>query len=112
MSVSVRAEFEPVRRVAFGDIGAGYTGIGTKVSNPVRILIIQNTTDVELNLSTSGVIENLDLPAGVLLVLDLVANKSLGEDFCFEKEKRFYVKHMGVAPTIGGISLSVIYGAV
>lgn len=110
MSIALRADFEEVRRVAFGDIGALFTGIGSKLAHPARMVVINNLTDATLNISTNGVVDHLDIPASASIVFDLTANKTEVENFAFAKEMRFYVKHLGVAPTLGSLSLSVIYG--
>ena len=110
MSIAIRAEFEEVRRIAFGDISAVFAGIGTKFDHPVRMILLHNMTDVALTFSDDGVKDKFDLNTGSSLVLDLTSNKTIEQGFTLAQGTRLYVRDLGVAAGSGMVSLSVIYG--
>jgi len=109
-SQAIKLAVEPVRSLAFGSIGAGYTGVGTVFSNPARILHIQNLTDVLLMFSYDGVLDHFPLATNSYLLLDVTANKS-SEQGCYIPEgTRLYVKQDGV-PSSGSVYATVYYGS-
>lgn len=109
-SLSIRLEAELLRSLAFGSIGASYTGIGTSLESPVRIFHLQNLTDAELMFSFDGVDDHLVLPSNGYILLDVTANKTR-EDGCYLAEgTRIYVKQLGI-PASGNIYLTTFSGA-
>jgi len=70
MSLDIRLNADPVRSIAFGDIGAAYAGIGTSVTKPVRMLILQNLTNASLMTSFDGIDDHLPLIANSCLIMD------------------------------------------
>jgi len=110
-SQAIRLVPETVRTLAFGDIGAGYTGVGTAITNPVRILHIQNLTDTSLMFSYDGVNDHFALPASGFLLLDITANKSRDQGFYLAEGTRVYVREI-VTPTTGSVYVSVYYGSI
>ena len=105
---AINIKFEPLRSRAFGSINGTYSAIGTPFSNPCRILLIQNQTDVLLTFSDDGVTDNLVLPAGGFILLDVTSNKtSTGGAAYFAQGTVFWVKG---APTSGSVYVSVLYG--
>jgi len=109
-SQAIRLVPESVRSLAFGSIGAGYTGIGTSITNPVRILHIQNLTDAELMFSYDGVNDHFPLPTNGFLLLDITANKSREQGYYLAEGTRIYVKEVGT-PTTGNVYVCVYYGS-
>jgi len=112
MSLSICLEPEVVRSLGFAAIGGAYMGVGTSLDNPVRIMVIQNLTDQEMMFSFDGIDDHLPLPTRGHLVLDVSANKVSTEGFFLAEGQRLYVKHNGVAPTLGSVYFSTFYGRV
>jgi len=109
MSTAIRFKPEPLRSLAFGSIGAGYTAIGTALDNPTRIFFLQNLTDETLMFSFGGLEDHLVLSAGGYLLIDVTANKSMSHGFYIAENERIYVKQVG-APSTGAVYLSTVYG--
>jgi hypothetical protein len=111
MNASIRLLAEPVRTLAFGSIVAGYTGIGTGLTNPCRIVFIQNLTDSLLMFSMDGVDDHFPLPSNGYMILDVTGNSNTNlQGFYISRGQRFYVKQIGV-PTSGSVYVSAFYGA-
>ena len=109
--LAIRLKAEPVRTIAFGSIGAGYTGIGTAYSDPVRIYYLQNLTDATLMFSWDGVNDHFPLPSTSFLLIDVTSNKTgMGGSLAIAQGDRTYVKQLGV-PTIGSVYLTIFYAA-
>lgn len=109
-SQAIRLTPESARSLAFGSIAAGYTGVGTAISNPVRILHIQNLTDAVLMFSYDGVNDHFPLAASGYLLLDITANKSSTQGYYLAEGTRLYVKRLSV-PSSGSVYVTVYYGA-
>ena len=110
-NISIRATMEPVRSIAFGSISGTYAGIGTALSNPSRMLVLQNFTDQPVMISIDGVNDHIPLAATTSIIMDMTSNKSImGAVFAWAEGQRFYVKEIGSAPASGSVYLSTIYG--
>ncbi len=109
-SLAVRMLFEPQRALAFGVIGAGYMGVGTAVTHPLRQFFIQNLTDQTLQFSFDGINDHFVLPRNGYFISDVTANKSVTQGFFLAEGDRLYVRHLGVAPTAGSVYFTAIYG--
>ena len=110
MSLAIRLMPETVRTVAFGAIGAAYIGVGTSLSNPARIFILQNYTDVTLWFSFDGINDHLPLLSNTQLVLDIASNKTNPQGFFASQGQRIYVKQYDAAASSGAVHLSTFYG--
>lgn len=106
---SLRMYAEPLREVGFAAIGAVYTGIGTGLAYPARIIYIQNLTRVLLYFSLDGISDHLPLAPNATTVIDVTANKSKAEQLCFSEGTRFYVRAPGVLPLIGSAYITSFY---
>jgi len=109
-SQSIKLAVEPVRSLAFGSIAAGYTGVGTSFANPVRILHVQNLTDVTLMFSYDGVLDHFPLATSSYLLLDITSNRSNEQGYYIPEGDRLYVKQDGV-PSSGSVYATIYYGA-
>lgn len=109
-SQAIKLVPEAARSLAFGSIEAGYIGIGTAISNPVRILHIQNLTDETLMFSYDGINDHFPLPQNGFFLLDITANKSRDQGFYLAEGTRIYVKQDGI-PTSGSVYVTVYYGS-
>lgn len=109
-NLAIRMRFEELRSLAFGSIGAGYMGVGTAVSNPVRQFLVQNLTDATLLFSFDGTTDHFVLPATGFYLSDITANKTISSGFYLSEGDRLYVKESGT-PTTGSVYFTVIYGS-
>jgi hypothetical protein len=108
-ALSIKLLPEAVRSLAFGSISGTYAGIGTPLSNPSRIILIQNYTDEALMVSFDGITDHLPIAADGFVLLDVTANKTVLQGFYIAEGTRFYVKEIGT-PTTGSIYISSFYG--
>lgn len=109
MSRSIRLVPETARTLAFGAIAAGYMGIGTSFSKPIRILMIQNMTDASLMFSFDGINDHLPLPRDGYMLLDVATNKAKEDGLFISEGTRLYVKRIGI-PTVGAVYVTTFYG--
>ena len=109
MPYGIRALFEPIRSRAAGDIDAGYQAIGTALTQPIRILVVNNLTDESLLFSTNGTDDHFVLPANGFLLLDISSDNTPEQAFFISKGTIFYVKQLGVATT-GSVYVTAVYG--
>lgn len=110
-SLSIKLEPETLRSLAFGSISSSYAALGSQISNPARILMFQNFTDVDLLFSFDGINDHLILPSDGFLLLDVTANKTREQGFYIQEGKQIYVKDTGSAASSGSAYLTVFYGA-
>lgn len=107
---SIRLKIEPQRSIAFGSISGTYTGIGTPYNHPVRLYMLQNFTDAQLQFSWDGVNDHFPLGVGGSMIIDITSNKSsTGGIFAAAEGDRTYVKTID-APTSGSVYLTIFYG--
>jgi len=111
MSIAIRLVPEDLRSLAFGSIGAAYMGIGTAITEPVRIFHLQNLTDAHLMFSFGGVDDHTVIPSGGYLLIDVTANKSFDGGFFLGEGERIYAKEITGSPTLGAVYLTTFYGA-
>lgn len=108
---SIRMQFEPQRTLGFAAIGPAYMGVGTAINHPARQIFIQNLTDTTLQFSIDGINNHFVLPRNGYFLSDITANKSsVSGGFYLAEGDRLYVMHLGVAPTVGNVYFSVIFG--
>lgn len=109
---SARAEFEILRTLPFGLIGAAYTGVGLKFANPVRLLKVTNNTDANLLVSFNGVDDQDIVVAYGFFLYDLCSNKTDAAGILeLSAGKRLYVKQEAWAPTVGSVYATIIYAS-
>jgi len=109
-SNSLKIKFDSVRSLAFGSIAVGYTGVGTYLAYPARMVIIQNLTDATVMFSDNGVSDSFPLPANGQTVLDLATNKTQDQGLYMDAGSRLYVRRLVGVPSSGAVYFSVIYG--
>lgn len=107
-TLNLRLVPETVRSIAAGSISGTYAGIGTAISNPCRIFLLQNLTDASLMFSFDGIHDHMPLPASGYMLLDIASNKSITEGFFLAQGQRIYVKTLG-SPSSGSVYLTVFY---
>jgi hypothetical protein len=113
MSLAIRLVPDILRSVAFGSLNAVYIGIGTAMTKPIRMFILQNWTNADLMISFDGIHDHLPFSSGTFLELDITANKTIQQGFFLAQGTRFYVKLINPAdiPTTGAVYLTAFYGA-
>ena len=109
-SNSLKIKFDTCRSLAFGSIVAGYTGVGTYLAYPARMVIIQNHTDASVWFSEDGIADAFPLLPNGQLVLDLATNKTQDQGLYMDAGSRLYVKRLVGVPSSGAVYFSVIYG--
>lgn len=110
-SQAIRLLAEPIRELGFASIlgGGVYTGIGTSLVNPARMILIQNFTDVSLMFSLDGINDHFAMIHYSHMILDITSNKTRESGFYIAEGQRLYVTQIG-APTTGSVYLSAFYG--
>jgi hypothetical protein len=111
MSLAIRMLPETVRSLAFGSITGAYAGVGTAISNPARIIFIQNLTDVGMMFSFDGVHDHFPLGANSYVILDITSNKTVNQGFFLAEGQRLYVKQLSGAASSGSVYLTTFYGS-
>lgn len=112
---------EPIRQLAAASIPAdnanpAWAKIGTKLTNPSRVLIVQNYTDQLVSFSWDGSADattgvsgniNLQLEAGQSFVMDEKTNNGYTA-----QGTQFWAQypHAGVAPTTQSVNICTFYG--
>lgn len=107
--LAIRLAMEPVRTLAFGTISGTYMGIGLPLNHAIRMIFVQNLTDVTLMFSLDGINDHFPLPPNGFMLLDITSNKSLGEGYFIAEGTRVYVRDLGPAPTLGAVYVTVMY---
>jgi len=109
MAASLELRAEAQDSLAFGSIVAGYTQIGTPFAHPIRIMMVQNLTDVLLQFSFDGSVDHFVLPAGGQMIIDATANQlSNVAGFFLSVGTKLSVKRIGT-PSSGAVYLSTFY---
>lgn len=89
-----------------GSISGTYAAIGNPFPSPVRVMIVQNLTDVTLTFSFTGNTDHFVLPTGGQLILDVASDEFQGNGFIISINTQMYVKG---SPTTGSAYISAFY---
>jgi len=107
-NLAVQLYPETLRTLAYGSISGTYARIGSAFANPIKLLVLQNETDVLLTFSWDGINDHLVLPSMGQIVLDVGSNMSTAAgELYFGQGKSIYVSG---DPGSGSVYLSVFYG--
>lgn len=107
-----RANFEPLRTLAFGSISGNYAAVGTPTENPVRLVCLSNDTEGNVVFS-----RNQDIAAGEIFVaaggfklFDIQSNINPDKEdrYVLDQFTQFYVKQLE-APVSGAVYIEVLY---
>lgn len=102
-----RVAFEPRRSIAFGSISGTYAAVGTPFSNSIRMLKVENETDVSIDISYDGSTDHDRVAASSAFIYDFVSNTPTERGtWEFPKGLQIYVKG---APTSGSVYVIVMY---
>jgi len=111
MAYPRRLRFEAIREVAFGAIGAAYGAVGAAVATPARIITFNNTTDVDLYVSTDGVTDMLRIVSGSGKIFDVTTNKVRDDGFFLPENTIIYVRQTAMgAPASGVFFVEIAFG--
>lgn len=109
-SVSLRVYPEVLRSIGFASISGTYSGIGTPLNFPARIIMFQNNTDADLFISWDGINNHQFVASQSFTLLDVSTNKVSDQGWYVTAGQRFYVKEISTSPTLGSVYLTVFYG--
>jgi hypothetical protein len=109
-SISLRIYPEILRSLDSATLSNIYMGIGTPLSFPARIIMFQNTTDVDVLISWDGINDHQIIPAGSFTLLDVATNKVNTQGWYVGAQQRFYAKEAGTPSTLGAVYLTTFYG--
>jgi hypothetical protein len=111
-NLGTRVQYDPLRTIAFGAIGAAYANVGTPFDYPAPQIIIQNNTDADMMFSFYSGINHMPLRAYESIVLDYASNKALSAGWYLPEHTQMQVKQRTGAPTLGTVDITVSYNAV
>lgn len=103
-----RLAFEPQRSLAFGGISAVYAKVGTPFANPIKILVLQNQTNVAVTFSLDGINDTITLASNSSIILEVAANRTTKNSFFIGQGTQVWVN--GTAATSGSVFISAFYG--
>lgn len=109
-AIAIKVLPEAVRTLDFSSIGSAYMGIGIPLTNPSRIILIQNYTDEAVMISFDGITDHVPVASDGFVLLDITANKTASQGFYIAEGTRFYAKELTATPTSGAVYISSFYG--
>jgi len=111
MAVGSQLRIEALRTLAFGSVAAGYTSVGTPLVNPAQILILQNSTDVEVMFSfDGGIVDHIPLQAYGSIILDVTSDlATVAGALYISVGTQIAVKRRSGAPSLGNVDITAIY---
>lgn len=109
MEVSLKANYDPVRSIAYGDIGVTHSPVGAKLSEYILMLEICNLTDSNLFISFSGKVDHIVVPAKTHMIKDYATNKANGDSLGLAAGNFLQVRYIDVAPTEGTLYISALF---
>jgi hypothetical protein len=104
------ALFDELREIAYGSITSVYQNVGPSFSVNPRIIAFNNSTDVDLYISTDGSTNMLRIASNSFKLYDVEANKSSTGDNLFPMATSIFVKETSEGvPTKGSFWVEAIY---
>jgi hypothetical protein len=105
-NVNGRLAFEAERSLAFGSISGTYAKVGGALAHPIRILVLQNQTDVAVTFSFDGTNDTITLQSKIAFTFDLTANKTSQNSLLLGQGTQIWVKG---SPGSGSVYMSAFY---
>lgn len=107
---TTQARLDPLRSLAFGSITGSFVPVGTPFDFQARIIHFTNLTDGDVIFSMDGTTDQLIVPAGGFILLDITTNHRPinQDDFCFAIGTQWYVRYV-TAPTIKAVYIAVLH---
>ncbi len=105
-------QFDTLRSIAFGSIGASYTAVGTPLYAPCRKFKIWNATDQNVLFSDDGVNDKDFIPSNGFVLWDLIDSSSDNQQRPnMPIGRSFYIKESGTGPSQGAVYITVVYAS-
>lgn len=113
MAYGIQMVAEPLRTAAVGAITANYSTVGTPFAHPIRILIMQNLTNVGVFATFKRLTDTTEdqfvIPANGFILLDVTSDQ-VGEYGAFiEKGAQVYVRLLSGAGATGAFYVTALY---
>lgn len=110
MAFGTKVAYEPIRELAFGDIGAAYVGL-SPTTDHTRILRFVSTLNAEVYISIDGISNHIRLASNSFVLYDYSTNKIQNDGLFLAQGTILYVKLVGAAATSGSLWCEIVYGA-
>ncbi len=110
MAYGTKVAFEPVRELAFGDIGAVYVSL-TPTTDHTRILRLVSTLNADIYISVDGINNVIRLAANSFVLYDFSTNKIRDDGLFLAEGTIIRVKLVSAAATSGSFWCEIVYGA-
>lgn len=104
-------EFDELRSLAFGSIGATHTNVGAESDHPIALFCLTNTCNTDMIFShTGGLKDQLIVPAGSFKLIDVRSNLNVNkQDNCvLPIGTQFTVRYVS-APSEGNIYIEIMH---
>ncbi len=111
MAFGTRAQFDAVREVAFGGISGTYAPVGGPLTDHARVVLINNSTNVEVYISDDASTNNFRMAPNSFKLIDFSANKIRDDGLFVAIGTQFYVKQVSGAAASGAVWIEVISAA-
>jgi hypothetical protein len=111
MAFGTRVQFEAVREIASGSIGASYSAVGSATIDHSRLVVFANSTDAEVYISLDGTTNHLRFAPNSFKIFDFTTNKVRDDGLFIDIGTVFYIKRVSAAPTSGTFWIEVMYAA-
>ena len=105
MPTTSRTAFIPLIKVAFGAVTGAYAPIGSPLPFPIQSLVIENSLNQDVILSTDGVTDMFEVLAGPEAISLDVGSFQKDIQNGLPKGTQFFIKNDGVAPTSGKLTI-------
>ena len=109
MAYNNRFQVDPIRTIAFGGITNVYANVGAAITDPVRVFVLSNLTDVDVMFSLDGVNDHFIVPRNAFKLFDITANKVRDDGFFLADGTVFYVRDPTATVTTGNVHVEVIH---
>ena len=108
--MSLKAQNEEARSVAFGSITNSFANLGAVTANPAYSITIFNGTDAQVQFSKDGGSTTwLDIPPLGAVSRDYAKNNQFDSIGLVPTGVQFQIKYSGSAPTSGIASITLEY---
>lgn len=111
MAFGTKVQFDAVREVAFGSVGASFSAVGTALTDHARLIRFVNSLDNEIYVSYDGVNNNFRMAPNSYILFDFSTNKIRDDGLFVSVGTQFYVKRVSAAPTKGSMWIEVVYAS-
>jgi hypothetical protein len=104
---ATRAEWEELRELPYSSLSSSFMSVGTSFGEPVRALLLQNSTDVTVYISFDGIKKHWVLIKNSQLIVDISSNDRV----TMSRGSQVYAKIKSGTPTEGDIYVGAVTAA-